>query len=144
MYRYLDVNSTSETWFLNKYIRGEIKKKVDKTRDQLESDEMAYCIRQYIDSLKHDPSWVGLINNDINKLLVNREYIDFFIQIYIQWSSDNSIECLPHFEKMALSKFKVYIEAEKTTQCIVCNNCNMSIFIPYSNVKEGVSVFYRC
>ena len=24
------------------------------------------------------------------------------------------------------------------TQCIVCNNCNMSIFIPYYNVKEGV------
>ena len=39
---------------------------------------------------------------------------------------------------MALSKFKVYIEAEKTTQCIVCNKCNMSIFIPSSNVKEGV------
>ena len=24
------------------------------------------------------------------------------------------------------------------TQCIVCNNCNMSIFIPSYNVKEGV------
>ena len=48
------------------------------------------------------------------------------------------MKCLPHFEKMALSQFKVYIEVEKTTQCIVCNNCNMSIFIPYSNVKEGV------
>ena len=24
------------------------------------------------------------------------------------------------------------------TQCIVCKNCNMSIFIPSSNVKEGV------
>ena len=39
---------------------------------------------------------------------------------------------------MAFSQFKVYIEAGKTTQCIVCNNCNMSIFIPSSNVKEGV------
>ena len=38
---------------------------------------------------------------------------------------------------MALSQFKVYIEAEKTTQCIVCNNCNMSIFIPSSIVNEG-------
>ena len=74
---------------------------------------MAYDIRQYIDSLKHDLSWVGRIKNDINKLLVNREYIDFFNQIYIHWSSDNSIKCLPHFEKMALSLFKVYIEAGK-------------------------------
>ena len=74
---------------------------------------MAYDITYYIDCLKHDPSWVGRIKNDINKLLVNREYVDFFIQIYEQWSSDNSIKCLPHFEKMALSQFKVYIEAEK-------------------------------
>ena len=111
--RDLYVNSTSETWFPNKYIEDEIKKKVDKTREHLASDEMAYDIRQYIDSLKHDLFWVGRVKNNINKLLVNREHIDFFIQIYIQWSINNSIECLPHFEKMALSQFKVYIEAEK-------------------------------
>ena len=72
MFRYLDGNSTSETWFPNKYIEYEIKKKVDKKREKLASDEMAYDIRQYIDSIKHDPSWVGRINNDINKLLVKR------------------------------------------------------------------------
>ena len=105
--------STSETWFPNKYIEDEIKKKEDKTRYQLASDEMAYDIRQYIDCLKHNPSWVGRIKNDVNKLLVNSEYIDFFIQIYIQWSSDNSIKCLPNFEKMELSQFKVYIELKK-------------------------------
>ena len=74
---------------------------------------MEYDVRQYIHCLKHDTSWVGIIKNDINKLLVNREYIDFFNQIYEQWSSDNSIKCMPHFDKMALSQFKVYIEAEK-------------------------------
>ena len=83
MFRYLDGNQTSETRFPNKYIEDEIKKKSEKTREQLANDEMAYDIRQYIDSLKQDPSWVGRIKNDINKLLVNREYIDFFIQIYI-------------------------------------------------------------
>ena len=39
---------------------------------------------------------------------------------------------------MAWSQFKVYNGAAKMTQCIVCNNCNMSIFIPSSNVKEVV------
>ena len=39
---------------------------------------------------------------------------------------------------MALSQSKVYIEVEKMTQCYVCDNCNMSIFIQSSNVKEGV------
>ena len=95
-------------------------------------------IRHYIDSLNHNPQWVGIITNDVNKLLVNREYIDFFMQIYIQWSSDNSIECLPHFEKLALSQFNVYIEVEKMTHCYVCDRCKMSIFIQYSNVKEEV------
>ena len=88
--QFSDVNSTSETWFPNKYIEYDIKKKVDKTREKLASDEMAYDIRQYIDSLKHDPSWVGRVKKYINKLLVNREYIDFFIQIYIQWSIDKA------------------------------------------------------
>ena len=97
---------------------------------------MEYEIIQYIDTLKHDPFWVERITNDINKLLVNREYVDFFMRIYIQRSSDNSIKCLRHFEKMALSLFKVYFEVEKMTQCYVCNNCKMSIFIQSSNVKE--------
>ena len=43
--------STSETLFPNKYIESEIKKKVEKTREQLASDEMAYDIIQYIDCL---------------------------------------------------------------------------------------------
>ena len=45
MFRDLDVDSTSETWFPNKYIEDEIKKKIDKTREQLARDEMAYDIR---------------------------------------------------------------------------------------------------
>ena len=98
---------------------------------------MAFDIGQYIYYLKHDNFWLGIIRNDINKLLVNREYIEFFMQIYMQWSSDNSIECLPHYEKMDFSQFKVYIEVEKMNQCYVCNNCNMIIFIKSSNNKEG-------
>ena len=47
----------------------------------------------------------------------------------MQWISDNSIEWFPRFEKMALSQFKVYIEVEKMTQCYVCDNFKMSIFI---------------
>ena len=145
LFRDLDGISTSVTFFPKNFINDEIKKRVDETRDQLASDKMVYEIRHYIHCLQHDHFWVQRIQNNINKLLVNREYIDFFIQIYEQWSSDNSIKCMPHFEKMALSQFMVYIEAEKTTQCIVCNNCNMSIFIPFSNVKEGVlCIFFRC
>ena len=104
-------------------------------------------IRHYNDSLNHDPQWVRIVTNDINKLLVDSEYIDFFMQIYIQWSSDNNytlsnqkwiIECLPHFEKLDLSQFKVYIEVETMNHCYVCDNCQISIFIQSANVEEGV------
>ena len=91
MFRDLNVNPTSEAWFQNKYIEAEIKKKLYKTRGQLASDEMENEIRRYIDYLNHDPQWVGRITNDINKLLVKREYIDLFMQIYMQWRSDDSI-----------------------------------------------------
>ena len=74
---------------------------------------MAYEIRHYIHCLQHDHFGVQRIQNYINKLLVNREYIDFFIQIYEKWRTYNRMKCLPHFEKMALSQFKVYIVAEK-------------------------------
>ena len=70
---------TSENWFSNKYIEAEIKKKLDKTRGQLASDEMENEIKHYVESLNHDPQWVRIITIDINKFLVDREYIDFFM-----------------------------------------------------------------
>ena len=85
---YIDLKS--ENWFPNEYIESEIKKKLDKTRRILASDEMENEIRHYIDSLNQNPEWVRRITNDNNKLLVDCEYIDFFMQIYMQWSSDNS------------------------------------------------------
>ena len=42
VFRDLDGISTSVTLFPNKFIDDEIKKRVDKTRDQLASDKMAY------------------------------------------------------------------------------------------------------
>ena len=110
-------------------------------------------IRRYVEYLNYDPQWVRIITNDINKLLVGCGFIDFFMQINMQWSKDNGypysnqklfIECLPHFEKLALSKLKVYIEVETMTHCYVCNNSQMSVFVQYANVKEGGFVFYRC
>ena len=79
VFRDLDGISTSVTFFPKMFIEDEIKKRVDETRGQLASDKMAYVIRHYIHCLQHDHFWVGRIKNDINKFLVNFEYIDFFI-----------------------------------------------------------------
>ena len=103
---------TSENWFPHKYIESYIKKKLDKTRGQLASDEMENEIGNYFESINLDPQWVRRITNDINKLLVDREYIDFFMQIYMQWSKNNGytssnqniiIESLPYFDTLSLS-----------------------------------------
>ena len=83
MFRNLHDVPTSDNWFPNKYIEADIKKKLDKTRGQLASDEMENDIRHHVESLNNDPQWVRRITNDINKLLVNREYIDLFMLIYM-------------------------------------------------------------
>ena len=102
---------------------------------------MAYDIRYYIHCIQHNHSWVWIIKNDIVKLLVNCEYIDFFIQIYEQWSSDNSIKCLPNFEKMAFSQFKVYIEAEKRLNVLCATTVTWIFSFHLLLLKKGFLYF---
>ena len=70
--------------------------------------------KNYVDSLNHYPNWLKTINIEIDMLIIDREYINFFIQMYMQWSKDDGstsssrtliITRLPCFEKLALSKF---------------------------------------
>ena len=75
---------TLENWFPNKYIESEIKNKLDKTRGQPASDEIENEIRHYVESLNQNPQWVRIIRNDINKVLVDCEYIEFFMKKYMQ------------------------------------------------------------
>ena len=80
------------------------------------------------------------ISIEIYKFLINREYTFFLMQMYTQWSKDNGytssfrkliITHLPSFEKLDLSQFKLYIEAQTTTQCFVCRNCKKTILIRF-------------
>ena len=51
------------------------------------------------------------------------------------------IECLPHFDKLALSQFKIYIEVKTMTHCYVCDNFQKIIFIQSPKVKEVLFYF---
>ena len=71
--------------------------------------------KHYLESLNHNPNWLKKISIEIDKLLINCEYVDFFVQMYMQWIEDDGsnssfqkliITRLPRFEKLALSKFK--------------------------------------
>ena len=78
--------------------------------------------KNYVEYHNHDPNWLKKISIEIDKLLVNCEYIEFSVQIYMQWSKDSGSTSsfrtlifprLPRFEKLALSQLQFYIEAEK-------------------------------
>ena len=65
----------------------------------------------------------------------------------MQWSKDDGsnssfrkliIPRLTHFEKLALSQFKVYIETETRTHCFVCCNCQKTILTWSSEGKERI------
>ena len=84
--------------------------------------------KYYVEYLNHDPNWLKTITIEIDKFLIDREYINFFMKIYMQWRKYNAstsssqiliIPRLPCFEKLDLSQFQLYIETETTTQCFV-------------------------
>ena len=103
--------------------------------------------------LKHDPNWLKTITIEIDNFLINREYINFFIIMYMQWSKDDGsnsspqaliIPHLPSFEKLDLSRFRLYIESQTMTQCFVCRNFKKTILIRDTEGKKGFFVFYTC
>ena len=77
-----------------------------------------------MESLNHDPNLLKTIPIEIDKFLINREYINFFIIMYMQWIKDDGftsssqtliIPCLPRFEKLAFPLFQLYIEYQTMT-----------------------------
>ena len=118
----------SDDWFLYEYIDAEVQMKVDKTKGQLAGDEMEKETKHYMEYFNQNTNWLKMITIEINKYLIDCEYIDFFIQINMQLSTDDGynsscrtfiIPRLPRFEKLALSQFKLYIETQTITQCFV-------------------------
>ena len=109
--------------------------------------------KQYVESLNHDPNWLKTIIIEIFKFLIDHEYINFFVQIYMQWNKDDGytssslafiIPCLPRFEKLDLSQFQLYIEAGTMTHYLVCRNFKNTIVILAAAGKENVFAYYTC
>ena len=78
-----------DDWFSYKYIDAEVRKKLDKTKGQLAGGEMEKETKYYVESLNHNPNWLKTITIENYKFLVDREYIDFFMKMYMQWIKED-------------------------------------------------------
>ena len=116
MFKDLNDVPSSNYWFIYEYIYAESKKKVEETKVQLTSNETEKEDKHYVEYLNHNQNWLRKITIEIDKFLIDREYIDLFMQIYFQWSKGNSstsyfqkliIPRLHRFEKMAFSQIQV-------------------------------------
>ena len=85
MYKDLKEVSSSDSCFPYEYIDAEVNKKLDETKGRLVGDEMEKEAKNYMEYINHDPNWLKSIIIEIDKLLIDREYINFFMQTYMQW-----------------------------------------------------------
>ena len=76
MFKDLNEVPPSGGWFPYEYIDAEFKNKVEKTKGQLTSDEL-------VEYLNHDTNWLKIITVEIDKFLIDCEYINLFIIMYI-------------------------------------------------------------
>ena len=88
MFKYLNEVPPSDYWFQYEYIYAEVNKKLDKTKGRIADNEMEKETKNYEESLDHNPNWLKKITIEIDKFLTNLEYINFFMQIYMQRSKD--------------------------------------------------------
>ena len=89
MLKYLNEFPPSYDWFPYEYIDAEVNNKVDKTKVQLTGDEMENETKNYLEYLNNNTNWLKTITIEIDMFLINSECIDFFIQMYVQWSKDD-------------------------------------------------------
>ena len=84
MFKYLNEVPPSDDWFPNEYIDAEANKKLEKTKERLEGDEMEKETKHYVEYLNHNPNWLETITIEVDKFLIKREYIDFFMQMHMK------------------------------------------------------------
>ena len=86
MFKDLNEVPPSDDWFPYEYIDSEFNKKLDKAKGRISGDEMENETKHYVESLNHDPNWLKTITIEIYNFLIDCEYINFLVKIYMKWS----------------------------------------------------------
>ena len=98
-----------------------------------------------VESLNHDPIWLKTIIIEIDKFLINHEYINFFMQIYMQWRKEDGstssfqkfiILCLPRFEKW-ICRNSSYILNPKQRLRVLCAVIEKRL-LPFDQMHEKI------
>ena len=89
MFKYLNEVPPSDDWLPYEYIDSKVKNKVEETRRQLAGNELEKETKNYVEYLNHYTKWLKKISIEIDKFLINHKYIEFLMQIYMQWSKDD-------------------------------------------------------
>ena len=76
MFKYLNDFPQSGDWFPYEYIDSEVKNKVDKTKGKIAGNEMEKETKYYVQYLNHDPNSLKTITIEVDKPLIDREYIE--------------------------------------------------------------------
>ena len=86
-----DLNKITSTydWFPYEYINAEVNNKLDKTKGRLVGDEMEKESIDYVEYLIQDSNWLNMITIEVDKFLVDSEYINFFMQMYTKCIKDD-------------------------------------------------------
>jgi hypothetical protein len=89
------------------------------------------------------------IDKDIDRYLFNRNYLGFFLDLYVDWSNDYSETTISQqknpfkllrFEKLALQQLHFYYDTRSHHTCFVCKNCNRTFKIGVGFSKDAVFV----
>ena len=146
LYNALDTESREKNWFSMEYVRARVVARVTETKQSLQVPNRKKNIQKYIKVLSHNSKWLSSVCEDINRLLMERDYIKFFIDMYMQWVGDDGslsvshkldIQRLPRFESFAFSQFQVYLDSENSKQHFHCRNCKRVYFIQYTDSKAN-------
>ena len=90
MFKDLNEVPPLDDWLQYEYIDSDVNKKLYKTKKRLTGNEIEKETKHYAESLNHDTTWLKTINIKIDKLLINLEYINFLIIMFMKRSKGDS------------------------------------------------------
>ena len=73
MFNDLNEVSPSDDSFPYEFIDTEVRKKLDKTKEQLAGNEMENETKNFVESLNHNPNWLKPITIEIYKFVIDCE-----------------------------------------------------------------------